>query len=244
MLHEMGGSVESWDLVLPHLPESCTVVIPEMRGMGMSEEVRAPFNFRDLASDVEQLIAFLGIDGPVVSAGVAVGGAVALRLALDRPERYRTTIALGPAAGTPEEKRKPVRQIADSLEADGMRAAEAILLDRTYPSRYRERNPEHFAKVRGRWLANKPASFAAYFRALADTEMRSELPHLQGRIIFASGTDDVFRPPAYVADLAAITPGAEYAELDAGHHLADHASVDVANLIAQCLPTAEQAEKA
>lgn len=234
LIHEMGGSVESWDLVLQYLPPSYTVILPEMRGMGLSEQVRAPFNFSDLAADVEQLVTHLGHTGPAVVAGCAVGGAVALRLALDNPVRYAGVLALGPAVGTPPDKREFVRGIADALESDGMRACEEMLLARTYPQKYRICAPEHFEHVRGRWMSNTPSSFAAFFRALSLEQMQDELPDLQSALIFAAGTQDAFRPPSYVRALADTVPNAQFHEIDAGHHLADHAPEAVSKLIMAC----------
>lgn len=234
LIHEMGGSVESWDLVLQYLPPSYTVLLPEMRGMGLSEQVRAPFGFSDLAADVDHLLTHLGHIGPAVIAGCAVGGAVALRLALDNPARYAGVLALGPAAGTPPDKREFVRGIADTLEADGMRASEEMLLARTYPKKYRKNDPEHFEQVRGRWMSNTPSSFAAFFRALSHEQMQDELPHLQSAAIFAAGTQDAFRPPSYVRGLADTVSGALFHEIDAGHHLADHAPEAVSKLIMAC----------
>lgn len=234
LIHEMGGSVDSWDLVMQHLPTSYTVILPEMRGMGLSEQVRAPFTFRDLAADVDQLLSHLCQTGPAVVAGCAVGGVVALRLALDNPARYAGVLALGPAAGTPKAKRDFVRGIADTLEQDGLRACEDMLLARTYPQEYRARDPKHFEQVRGRWMSNTASSFAAYFRALSDEQMHKDLSHLRSAAIFVAGTQDAFRPPDYVRDLADAVPAAQFHEIDAGHHLADHAPKTVAKLILDC----------
>ena len=75
LIHEMGGSIESWDWVMEHLPADQGVVLPEMRGMGQSQKLSATPSFAAVAADVAALLDHLGITEPVVVAGCAIGGA-------------------------------------------------------------------------------------------------------------------------------------------------------------------------
>lgn len=233
LLHEMGGSLESWDLVAPLLPDDATIVLPEMRGMGQSDAADQPFRFEDLAADVESLLDHLSITGPVVIAGCAVGGAVALRLGLMHPGRCSAVVAFGPACSTPAAKREAVMGIADTLESQGLAACESMLLQKTYPERFQNSAPKHFQTMRQRWLENDPQSFANYFRALAQTDMTPDLAQLQVPVVCVAGTQDAFRPPDYVQSLAQIIPHAQFVEIDAGHHHADHAPETVARILRQ-----------
>lgn len=231
LIHEMGGSIESWDLVVPALDPERTVVLAELRGMGSSERVRAPFGFGDLAADVLALLDWLGLRAPVVIAGCAVGAAVALRFTLDHPGRTAGCLALDPAVDTAPGKRPATLALADRMEQEGMRAVEEALLGRTYPEPYREREPAHFHAVRARWLANDPLSFATYLRVLAQTDMAAELARIARPVCFGAGVKDVLRPPDYVRGLARRTPQARFVEIDAGHHVPDHAPNTVAALL-------------
>ncbi|WP_202924009.1 alpha/beta fold hydrolase [Rhodovulum sulfidophilum] len=129
--------------------------------------------------------------------------------------------------------RAAVLALADRMAAAGMGPMESILLDRTYPERYRQRHPGHFAAVRGRWYANDPVSFAHFFRMLAASDLRDELGDLRCPVWYGSGQYDVLRPPEYVRDLAERTPGARVCDLDAGHHVADHAPQEVAQMLTE-----------
>lgn len=231
LLHEMGGTIESWDLVMPLLPPDRAVLLPEMRGMGLSERVRGKLSFADLAGDIGALLDRLDIDDPVVISGCAVGGAVALQFALDYPARTAAVVPLDPALDTRPEAVAPLLGLADRMEADGMRAVEAMLLDRSYPAAYRERSPAHFNAVRGRWLANDPASFATYLRMLAGSDLFSRLSELTCPVVLGSGVDDILRPPQYVARVAARIAGASVVSLPAAHHVADHAPHELAKLL-------------
>lgn len=232
LIHEMGGSIESWDLVLPHLPADQGIVLPEMRGMGQSQKLRDTPSFAQIAADVAALLDHLEITDPVVLSGCAIGGAIAVQFALDDPDRVLAIAPLDPALNVADGGHAGVLGLADQMAQGGMTPMEPILLERTYPDRYRQRHPGHFAQVRGRWYANDPVSFSHFFRMLAATDLRPRLGDLSCPVWYGSGTYDVLRPPEYVRDLAARTPGAEVHTLDAGHHVADHAPQQVAAMLA------------
>lgn len=233
LIHEMGGSIESWDWVMQHLLPEQGVVLPEMRGMGQSQKVNATPSFAEIAQDVMALLDHLGITDPVVVAGCAIGGAIAVQFALDAPERCLAIAPLDPALNVIDGGHQGVLALADKMETEGMRAMEPILLDRTYPDRYRQRHPGHFAEVRGRWYANDPVSFAQYFRMLAASDLRAQLARIACPVWYGSGTHDLLRTPDYMRELAALTPGAELRSLDAGHHVADHAAEEVARMLTE-----------
>lgn len=243
LLHEMGGSIESWDRVLPHLSADQGVILPEMRGMGQSQKISRTSSFAQIATDVAALLDHLGIDGPVILAGCAVGGAVALRFALDYPQRCLGVVPLDPALNVADGGHAAVLALADRMAAAGMGPMEPILLDRTYPERYRRRHPGHFAAVRGRWYANDPVSFAHFFRMLAASDLRDELGDLRCPVWYGSGQYDVLRPPEYVRDLAERTPGARVCDLDAGHHVADHAPQEVAQMLTELVSEVSAAHR-
>src|ERR1700690_904302 len=81
LVHEMGGSLESWDDVVPRFAGSRRVLRYDTRGAGLSQKVRGELTFATMAADIAGLLDLLGIAGPVALAGIAVGGAIALQFA-------------------------------------------------------------------------------------------------------------------------------------------------------------------
>src|SRR5882757_4580582 len=78
LIHEMGGSLESWDDVVPRFAGSRRVLRYDARGAGLSQKVRGQLGVDTMANDIVALLDALGIAGKVALAGVAVGGAIAL----------------------------------------------------------------------------------------------------------------------------------------------------------------------
>src|SRR3954469_13819283 len=87
LIHEMGGTLESWDLLAPLLAARRRVVRYDTRGAGFSEKIRGVLTIDTMTDDLIALLDRLGIAGEVSLVGTAVGGAIALHTAFRFPER-------------------------------------------------------------------------------------------------------------------------------------------------------------
>src|SRR5258708_12349612 len=56
LVHEMGGSLESWDDVAPRFAESRRVLRYDTRGAGMSQKVRGELRLDTMADDIDALL--------------------------------------------------------------------------------------------------------------------------------------------------------------------------------------------
>jgi 3-oxoadipate enol-lactonase len=219
LLHEMGGTLESWDYLVPLLPPHLRVLRLDLRGAGLSEKPVAPFTMEDLGSDVLALCDALGIRAPVVPMGCAVGGAVALHLAARYPARVRAVIATSPATGVVAERKDALRARADELERRGARAMTDAGLDRGYPPVLRG-DAARFATTRAQRMAADPQGFAATMRMLAKLDMEADFGRIACPALLLAGTHDQDRPPEGVRAVAARILGAELRELPSGHFMA------------------------
>src|SRR2546421_10083630 len=87
LIHEMGGTMESWGLIAPLLSAKWCVVRYDTRGAGFSEKIRGGVTIDTMTDDLIALLDELGIKEKVALAGTAVGGAIALHTAFRFPER-------------------------------------------------------------------------------------------------------------------------------------------------------------
>src|SRR5215475_388499 len=76
LIHEMGGTLESWDIVVPLFSAKRRVLRYDTRGAGLSQKIRAPLSIDTMVDDLVALLDTLGITEKVALAGVAVGGAI------------------------------------------------------------------------------------------------------------------------------------------------------------------------
>jgi 3-oxoadipate enol-lactonase len=230
LVHEMGGSLESWDDVAPRFANSRRVLRYDTRGAGLSQKVRGELTLDTMADDIAALLDAYGISGKVALAGIAVGGAIALHFAARHPKRTSAVVVGSPATGIAAERRAPALERLAKIEAEGMAFAVEDSMHNGYAPELRD-DLERFERFRNRWLGNDPSSYATIWRMLANADMQSELAGLSCPVLVIGGSLDRVRPPALAEGVAKAIPGARYVEIRTGHYM----SVQTPDLIFDCV---------
>ena len=220
LLHEMGGTLESWDAIMPALRREYRTLRFDMRGFGMSEKIRGSVTAEQLADDLRALLDALGLRLPVALLGCAVGAAVALCFAARHPDRTAMVAVSSPSTGIPPERRQATLDRVARFGRDGLRALEADSMETSYPRVLRQRDPARYQATRLRWLGNDPESFAAVFRMLVQLDLSRQLPRIVAPALLIGCTLDVVRPPEGVAAVAAQISQAQFVTVESGHFLA------------------------
>jgi 3-oxoadipate enol-lactonase len=230
LIHEMGGTLESWDQVLPIVTNGRWALRYDTRGAGLSEKTRGTVTWDQMVDDLVGLLDALGITGKVALAGTAVGAAIAIHFAVRYPDRAAALVLHGPAVGVADDRKQATLNRAASVETGGMRSVVETSLANSYPPVVRH-DPEVFAAFRARWLGNDPESFAAINRMLAAENIEHELAQIACPTLLTAGRHDGLRPPSIIEPMARLVPGAQFLELNTGHF----ASVQTPGLVAQAI---------
>jgi 3-oxoadipate enol-lactonase len=230
LVHEMGGTLDSWDQVMPMLSPGRRILRHDWRGAGMSEKLRAPPTFDLLADDIASLLDAIGITRKVALAGCAVGAGIALNFALRHPERTAAVVAMAPATGVSAERRAATLARAEAMETLGPRGLVEQSFAAAYPPKVRH-DAEQFRRFRARWLANDPESFAAVNRMLADATLTERLPQIACPVLLIAGSHDSLRPPSLIEPLAATMQNARFRALETSHFMAVQTPALVAEAI-------------
>ena len=217
LIHEMGGTMESWALLAPLLSARRRVVRYDTRGAGFSEKIRGALTIDTMTGDLVALLDRLGIGGKVALIGTAVGGAIALHTAFRHPERIAAAIVSSPATSIPPANRDAVLTRVAKFEAEGVRVVADETAANGYPEELRT-DRARFEAFRARWLANDPSSFAAIYRMLANMDLAPELPQIRCPVLVIGGEFDRGRPPSRVEPIAQAIPGATFKVLPVGHY--------------------------
>lgn len=217
LIHELGGSLEFWDPVLPALQPDFRVLRYDLRGFGMSEKVKT-LCLDDLLGDIIGLLDALAMTDPCHVVGSALGAGIALAFAARHPGRVRRLAVSSPATGVSAERRDQSLQRADTVEREGMRAAVEQSLARSYPERFRG-NRQRFEQYRRRWLANDPEGFAAINRMLTEMDLTQQYGNITCPTLVIGCTYDTIRPPQEVQPIAKRIPKAQYVEVESGHFM-------------------------
>lgn len=229
LVHEMGGTLDSWEQVLPSISNGRRVLRYDFRGAGLSEKIRGAVTWDTMAADLVALLDAVG-EGKVALAGIAVGAAIAAHFAVRYPDRAAALVLHGPAMGLAGERRQAMLDRAAAVEANGMRPVAEASLAAAYPPVVRH-DPAVFAAFRARWLGNDPESFAAINRMLAAEMIEDDLERIACPTLLTAGRHDGLRPPAVIGPMAARVPGASFLELNSGHF----ANVQTPGLVGQAI---------
>ncbi len=230
LIHEMGGTLDSWEQALPALNNSRQVLRYDTRGAGLSEKIKGAATWNDMADDLAALLDAVGIKGKVSLAGIAVGAAIAMHFAVRYPDRAAALILHGPATGTTPDRRQASLDRAAAVEAGGMRSVVEASLAASYPPVVRH-SAEVFADFRARWLANDPESFAAINRMLTAEDITHELAKVACPTLVTAGRHDGLRPSSLIEPMSKQIPGAQFLELNSGHF----ASIQTPGIMAQAI---------
>ncbi len=91
LLHGLGGYVENWESNIEKLASGRRVCAVDMVGFGRSDKPVAAYSIAYLARFVNDFMEAVGIPKAAVI-GESLGGGVALRLALDHPDRVEKLV--------------------------------------------------------------------------------------------------------------------------------------------------------
>jgi pimeloyl-ACP methyl ester carboxylesterase len=218
----------SWGRVLPELAERGPVFAPDLPGHG---ETARLLDFRGIDDLSRWLAGFLDAQGieRAVLAGVSMGGAVAIRLALDAPDRVAGLVPVASYglsrraplhgivhAGT----RMPLARLADPIVARSSMAARMAL--RTLIHDPSQITPDIVGELRR--IAADTNAERTFDRFLASeigpdgfrTVLVDDLPRLSVPTRFLHGRHDA-TIPIEAARTAARVAHAPLDEVDAGH---------------------------
>lgn len=215
LLHELGGSSESWQLVIPKLAADRRVIAPDYRCAGRSEKPPGAFGLADIADDCEALLAGLDVAGSVDVLGAALGSLVGALLAIRHEARVRRLMMAAVAPDMAGPTRDYLADRAAKVRRVGMRGVAESSLANSFPATH----PAERAAYRAIYIGNAPAAYAELSAALARLDMTpGEWGAIRAPVLVASGAHDFLWPPEIGRQVAALIPGARFAVMeDAGH---------------------------
>jgi pimeloyl-ACP methyl ester carboxylesterase len=96
LLHGGLGAGETFNEIMPLLSKGRSVVTADLQGHGRTADVDRPLKIETMASDIVALIKELGLT-QIDLMGYSLGGAVALRIAIDNPQILRKLVLVSTA---------------------------------------------------------------------------------------------------------------------------------------------------
>ncbi|QDI67850.1 4-carboxymuconolactone decarboxylase [Streptomyces calvus] len=209
----LGTSYALWDRVAPELSSAHRVVRWDLPGHGGSPAglIGAGATVGDLAALVLALADALGVER-FAYAGVSLGGAVGLHLAVHHPERVSSLAVICSSAHF--NGSKPWQERAALVRREGLAGLAAGADARWFTSGFTV--PE---LVRDHRDAD-PEAYAACCDALAAFDLRERLAEISVPTLLVAGREDPATPPEHLRQIADAVPSAALVEVPGASHLA------------------------
>lgn len=235
LIHGFGDTGDMWTPLAETLTKSHRVVVPDLRGMGLSSRPENGYDKKTQAGDIRAVLDRLGIDQAAI-VGHDIGTMVAYAYAARYPDKTTKLVVMdAPVPGVPpwdQIVRWPALWHFDFGGADALRLVkgrERIYLDRFWnefagdPRKVDEGTRVHYAKLYARPGAMK-AAFAQFqsIRQDAEDNAKSMNTKLQMPVLAIGGEKSFGNNEAVVMRNAA-TQVTELVVPGAGHWLMEEA---------------------
>ncbi|MES5818134.1 3-oxoadipate enol-lactonase [Streptomyces sp. RG80] len=209
----LGTSYALWDKVAPELSITHRVIRWDLPGHGGSaaDLIGPGAGVGDLADLVIALADSLGVER-FAYAGVSLGGAVGLHLAVHHPERLSSLAVICSSAhfnGSKSWEERAARVRAEGMDwlvesADARWFTPGFTVPRLVED-HRDADPE---------------GYAACCDALGAFDLRDRLAEIAAPTLLVAGRQDPATPPAHLREIADAVPGAALVEIPGASHLA------------------------
>ena len=219
LIHELAGSMNSWDGLVQILPENILIIRFDMRGAGMSEKITGTLDIDAVVNDAAALLDHLGVTEPVIVVGAAVGAAIATRFVALKPERCSQLVLVAPALGIPAERKGVAYELCDRIDRDGLRQVADVVLPKAFPEELWI-NENEKARAVARWLGADPQGYAAVYRMLIAIDLTDDLASINIPVMVLAGRHDPFGTPEIVEKLTSSIKDRNFKILEGGHFMA------------------------
>jgi pimeloyl-ACP methyl ester carboxylesterase len=215
LVHGIGTDHEDWESQLPAFARRYRLIAPDLRGYGRSER-GGEYRPGDFAADLWALVDSLGI-GRFALIGHSMGGAVALQMAVDRPERVAALVAADtlPSFVTDSPAKRMLfayRYLTMSLL--GPRRLAGAVAHKLFPGPHQAALRER-SRLRG--AAVDAGVYLKNLRQLLGWNVRERLGRLRLPVLVIAAEHDYF-PVADAERFAAALPDGRLCVFADGHH--------------------------
>ncbi|WP_349361550.1 4-carboxymuconolactone decarboxylase [Cryobacterium sp. PH31-O1] len=212
----LGTTTDLWASVVPALTATHRVLRFDLPGHGFGPKASAAFTIEEVADAVAGLADSLAVD-TFHYAGISLGGAIGLALAVNHPARLASLAVLcsGSKIGTFD----AWTERAAGVRASGTPSLIAGSAARWFAPDFLSRDPRAGAHALNQLLDIDDESYALACEALAVFDQTDALGGIRTPVLCVSGEFDSVTPSRQLQEVASRIPGARAVELAGVAHL-------------------------
>lgn len=207
-----------WDPQMTAFMQDFRVLRYDTRGHGASETTQGPYSIELLARDAEALIDDLGV-GPVHFLGLSMGGMIAQRLGVNRPDLVRSLSLCDTASEMPTPAMWNDR--ISTATKDGVEGLLAGTISRWFTPDFIRNSPASVGFVEGMIRDTLAPGYIACASAVRDMSQTDILSKITAPTLVLVGADDPACTPAQAMVLHEHIAGSRHIVIDKAAHLAN-----------------------
>ena len=215
--NSLATNLTMWEQQARELGRGFRVLRYDQRGHGATEAPAGRYTFA-LIADALALMDALAIR-KAHFAGLSMGGATALGLAQQYPDRLdRVIVCNSPCQSTPTSSQQWEERIVIA-QKQGMEALVEPTMTRWFPPEVLKADPPHLGKVRQMIRTTPVNGFIGCAAALADHNYAAAIAMVRRPVLFLVGEKDAAAPP--MRKLHEALPASRYVELAGAGHISN-----------------------
>lgn len=216
LVNSLGTDFRVWNALGPRLAERFRLVRYDKRGHGLTDATPGPYAMARLAGDLAALLDRLGI-GKAVICGLSIGGMIAQQLSADRPDLVQGLVLMDTAHKIGDPQMWDDRIAA--IRANGIAAISDGILTRWFSPAFHRDRPADLAGWRNMLCRTPVEGYLGCCAAIRDADLTAAAKAIAVPTLCMVGDQDGSTPPAMVAELAALVPGARLVTIEGAGHI-------------------------
>ena len=216
LANSLGTDLRVWDALVPSLAQRFRLLRYDKRGHGLTDATPGPYQMALLAQDLARLLDARQ-EKEVIVCGLSIGGMIAQALASARPELVRGLVLMDTAhkIGTAEMWGERIA----AIEAGGIASIADAILVRWFSPEFHTQRAVELAGWRNMLNRTPLDGYLGCCAAIRDADLTAAARSLAVPTLCMVGDMDGSTPPALVAELAGLVPGAELVTIAGAGHL-------------------------
>jgi 3-oxoadipate enol-lactonase len=227
-----------WDPQVHALEERFHTVRYDLRGHGKSAVPQGPYSIAMLGADLLWLLDRIQLRRASLC-GISIGAMACMWVAAHEPGRVQRLVICCSSAAIGARERYRAR--AATVRASGMQAVAEEVLPRWFTPQFHHSHPEVVARMRSALIATPPEGYAGCCEALAEVDLRDELPAISAPALVIAGQQDEATPTDHSRRIAEAIPDGRLELIASAAHLANVEQPDaVATLVSDHLDATDK----
>jgi pimeloyl-ACP methyl ester carboxylesterase len=195
LIHGLGSNNKIWNFLSESLYRKYNFIKIDLPGHGKSTAANRYFSIKRCAQIIERFLEKIGCSNVYVG-GLSMGGAIALQLALDFPEKVKGAVLISGWSFCDEDFKIRLQSYINILKTNGIQELiDHLILPRHFTKDFALLNPQILHEYKKIKIEQSEETYISSSRACMEFDVREKLIGIKIPLLLIAGEHDVLTPP-------------------------------------------------